>query len=369
MTTLHSNNPVPSNGSVATVIRGRKSISMTLSGVGAVRAVVQIMAHEDGAAPGPIGNQIVVSGTTTVTATQTFDADAGKVYLQLIDITPACTFSATLADLGPIQDTNPGSPSNPFASTAERDAWAAANLGTLLPGRSTAWAMPGPVEYRFVGPGAGDWENAAALLSQSIGSDGDLVYTHPTGQKLFNGNFLYSWTRQGGGDFSNLTVESTSETTVIDETVQGRNGIVPVLAAGYLLAKGPLWVRVRGGYGVVGADPVLTVRVYLGSTVVGIKRIDLSTFTRTTENMGMSLLFWIEPLDQLSPGTNLRLRAHHYGQVSKGLADSAGSFLLSEDETYSNIDGTVAQNLKVTAQWSALGSQTWAFFDGIEVYR
>ena len=83
----------------------------------------------------------------------------------------------------------------------------------------------------------------------------------------------------------------------------------------------------------------------------------------------MSLLFWIEPIDYLNPGTNLRLRTHHYGQASTGLADSAGSFLLSENETYSNIDATVAQNLRVTAQWSALGSQTWAFFDGIEVYR
>ena len=202
-----------------------------------------------------------------------------------------------------------------------------------------------------------------------VGLDGDLVYTHPTGQHLFNGNFLYSWTHQGGGDYSNRTVDSTSETTVIDATTQGRNGIVPVIAAGYLLSQGPIWVRVRGGYGVIGANPVLTVRVYFGSTVVGVKRIDLSTFTRTTENMGMSLLFWIEPLDYLNPGTNLRLRAHHYGQASKGLADSAGSFLLSENETYSNIDATVAQNLRVTAQWSALGSQTWAFFDGIEVYR
>lgn len=159
MPTLHSNNPVPSNGSVATVIRGVKSISMTLSGVGAVRAVVQIMAHEDGAAPGPIGNQIVVSGTTTVTTTQTFNAEAGQVYLQLVDITPACKFSATLTELGPIQDTNPGSSASPFTSTAERTAWATANLATLLPGRTTAWVIVGgvAVEYVWNGPLATDW--------------------------------------------------------------------------------------------------------------------------------------------------------------------------------------------------------------------
>lgn len=166
MPTLHSNNPVPSNGSVATVVRGVKSISMTLSGVGAIRAVVQIMAHEDGAAPGPIGDQIVVSGTTTVTATQTFNADAGKVYLQLIDIKPACKFSATLTELGPIQDANPGSPSAPFTSTAERDTWAAANLATLLPGRTTAWTIVGgaAVEYRFTGPEADKWVEIPLLV-------------------------------------------------------------------------------------------------------------------------------------------------------------------------------------------------------------
>lgn len=158
MPTLHSNNPVPSNGSVATVIRGVKSISMTLSGVGAIRAVVQIMSHEDGAAPGPIGSQIVVSGTTTVTTTQTFNAEAGKVYLQLIDITPACKFSATLTELGPIQDTNPGSPASPFASTEERNA-----AGLFRP-NTVAWVAndPVPTAYMLVNGATGvsdaDWQ-------------------------------------------------------------------------------------------------------------------------------------------------------------------------------------------------------------------
>lgn len=47
----------------------------------------------------------------------------------------------------------PGSPSAPFATTAERTAWATANLATLLPGRTTVWG-PGDVAHRFVGPGA-----------------------------------------------------------------------------------------------------------------------------------------------------------------------------------------------------------------------
>ena len=51
----------------------------------------------------------------------------------------------------------PGSPSAPFASEAQRTAWATANLATLLPGRSTVWG-PGAVEYVWNGPLATDWE-------------------------------------------------------------------------------------------------------------------------------------------------------------------------------------------------------------------
>ena len=57
----------------------------------------------------------------------------------------------------------PGSPSAPFASEAQRTAWATANLATLLPGRSTVWG-PGNVEYRFVGPGATGWVEIPLLV-------------------------------------------------------------------------------------------------------------------------------------------------------------------------------------------------------------
>jgi hypothetical protein len=62
-----------------------------------------------------------------------------------------------LTDLGPIQDTNPGSPSAPFATAGERTAWATANLASLLPGRTTVWG-PGNVEYLWNGPLATDWQ-------------------------------------------------------------------------------------------------------------------------------------------------------------------------------------------------------------------
>lgn len=212
-------------------------------------------------------------------------------------------------------------------------------------------------------------------IPMTIGSNGDLVYTHPTGQKLFNGNYLYSWTYQGGGIYSNFTldgsIQGTTETTIIDQTSAGRNGLYPILSANYLLSGfGPLWVRIRGGYGLVGATPTLTVRVYLGATVVLTKVIDYSTVGITSgDNTGYEILFWLEPINEVSPGTSLRLRGHQKATVSKGNANGSASFVCNEDETYSNINGTVAQNIKITAQWSAVGTTTWAFFDGIEVYR
>ena len=51
----------------------------------------------------------------------------------------------------------PGSPSSPFASEAQRTAWATANLATLRSGVSMVWG-PGNVEYVWNGPLATDWE-------------------------------------------------------------------------------------------------------------------------------------------------------------------------------------------------------------------
>ena len=53
-------------------------------------------------------------------------------------------------------DIGPGSPSTPFATIAERTAWAAANLSSLRSGASTVWG-PGNVKYVWNGPLATDW--------------------------------------------------------------------------------------------------------------------------------------------------------------------------------------------------------------------
>jgi hypothetical protein len=50
-----------------------------------------------------------------------------------------------------------GAPSAPFATEAERTAWATANLASLLTGRTTVWG-PGNAEYVWNGPLVTDWQ-------------------------------------------------------------------------------------------------------------------------------------------------------------------------------------------------------------------
>lgn len=218
----------------------------------------------------------------------------------------------------------------------------------------------------------------------SVGSDGDLIYRHVSGQKLFNGNFLYSWTHQGGGDYSNLTVDTLTETVIVAPGSGGRNGIVPKISPRYFmradgsynLSNGPIWIRVRGGYGVIGANPIMTVRVYFfgastGNQLIAEMKMDLSAFPRVVgDNTGCEYLCWIEPINLgPEPSYDLRLRAHQIGQASRGNDIAQGSWVFSENETYSNIRADEEQEITITAQWSALGSQTWAFFDGLEIFR
>lgn len=97
---------------------------------------------------------------------QTFSTPANLYAEQVADIAAGGTgnFGPTVTiagvtwtwDVHYYVETAPGSPSNPFTSTAERTAWATANLSRLRSGVSTVWG-PGAVEYRFVGPGPEDF--------------------------------------------------------------------------------------------------------------------------------------------------------------------------------------------------------------------
>ena len=98
--TLHLNNPVPSNGAVVSSLGGRHTVTVTLAGVGAISCVVQAWGSEQGTDARKIGALVTVSGTTTVSQTLTFDADCKQFWLELVKLSPACKFNATVENDG-----------------------------------------------------------------------------------------------------------------------------------------------------------------------------------------------------------------------------------------------------------------------------
>lgn len=98
--TLHLNNPVPSNGAVVSSLGGRHTVTVTLAGVGAISCVVQAWGSEQGTDSRKIGAPVTVSGTTTVSQTLTFDADCKQFWLELVKLSPACKFNATVENDG-----------------------------------------------------------------------------------------------------------------------------------------------------------------------------------------------------------------------------------------------------------------------------
>lgn len=216
----------------------------------------------------------------------------------------------------------------------------------------------------------------APLPSESFqGSDGDLVVADPTGQEIFLGDKLFSWTYNVGRqwDYANLTVESTKEQVLVSDATEGRDGIRPVLKPRYLLqGSGPVWIRIRGGYLLLqGALPTLTFKVYFGSTLVARKSYDFRSAGAITgtSGMGMETEFWIEPIAYRSPGTSLRLRAHQKGYASLGTEDTSALWNTAETETYSDVDGTRELPVRITAQWSEHPGTAQAYVDGIEMFR
>ena len=101
--TLHLNNPVPSNGAVVSSLGGRHTVTVTLAGVGAISCVVQAWGSEQGTDSRKIGAPVTVSGTTTVSQTLIFDADCKQFWLELVKLSPACKFNATVENDGSTQ--------------------------------------------------------------------------------------------------------------------------------------------------------------------------------------------------------------------------------------------------------------------------
>lgn len=205
------------------------------------------------------------------------------------------------------------------------------------------------------------------------GSDGDLVTIAPSGQEIFLGNKLYAWTFSGRDwDYANLTIESSQEEVLVSGTTPGRNGIRPVLKAGYLQQGfGPVWIRIRGGYLLAGSLPTLTFKVYLGKVLVAQKAYDFAKAGAITGTSGMGLetTFWIESIAYREPGDALRLRCHQKGYAALGTEDTSGLWNTAETETYSTVDATADLPIKITAQWSEDAGKAQAYVDGIDIFR
>jgi hypothetical protein len=213
----------------------------------------------------------------------------------------------------------------------------------------------------------------AMPLAFHQGSDGDLVTVDPTGQELFLGNKLFAWTfHDREWDYANLTVESTDEHVLVSGSTEGRNGLRPVLKAGYLQQGfGPVWIRIRGGYLLGESRPTLTFKVHFGEVLVAQKTYDFSRAGAIsgTSGMGMETTFWIEPIAYRKPGTALRLRCHQKGYASLGTKDTSGLWNTAETETYSTVDGTQPIPIRITAQWSGHAGKAEAYVDGIDIFR
>lgn len=96
--TLHGGSTCPGNGQTVTVETGNHTVSLAVAGTGAVRFKAQLWRKESGCTGGPVGAPITASGTTTATATFDFSANRSELWAQLIEVSDASTFTASVAD-------------------------------------------------------------------------------------------------------------------------------------------------------------------------------------------------------------------------------------------------------------------------------
>ena len=177
--TLHLNNPVPSNGAVVSSLGGRHTVTVTLAGVGAISCVVQAWGSEQGTDSRKIGAPVTVSGTTTVSQTLTFDADCKQFWLELVKLSPACKFNATVENDGTIAMPGPVRAPNVRA------------FDWLRRSRARMWSDP--IGYAVWGSSSGEFGSTKNVLAgtnvafaetpagfmtafQQRGADWDLVW-------------------------------------------------------------------------------------------------------------------------------------------------------------------------------------------------
>ena len=149
---LHANTPCAGKGNVSTLSGPNHSIAVSVAGVGAVFAQFQVWGREDGGEHGKINGLVTVSGTTSATQTVTFTGRYKEIWLELVGISAASTFSATITTL-----------ETEFATKAELDAAVAANGGQSLgPAVSVAGVLWGWV------PAASGYQPSTSLRYASF---------------------------------------------------------------------------------------------------------------------------------------------------------------------------------------------------------
>ena len=156
--------PIVSNGrfrlASPTSVLGSPSLAMQSA---AQLAVVNVYSDDSGR----IEAVLTVAGTTLTPIVNS----AGKPFTaqQLFGLSIEVT-GITNGEVLYTTDEPNGSPSAPFTTTAERTAWAAANLATLRSGVSRVWGPGDSTEYVWNGPLATDWAGIRGPYPGSPGS-------------------------------------------------------------------------------------------------------------------------------------------------------------------------------------------------------
>lgn len=261
--TLHLNNPVPSNGAVVSSLGGRHTVTVTLAGVGAISCVVQAWGSEQGTDSRKIGAPVTVSGTTTVSQTLTFDADCKQFWLELVKLSPACKFNATVENDGTLVADYPIVAPNvqryPVVTTPRTvtQRLRGDGLRACLHGSST---LANGSTYQLLGGVAGDRKQCTNSLIWALNAHGaeiDEVWNGAfSGDKTasIEAKFNADWARTVGGvqlrdawDVEFFAPAFNNLTDPTDDLVSAKAAIVRMLRKMVRYGKRVVWIMPFAG--------------------------------------------------------------------------------------------------------------------------
>lgn len=237
-----------------------------------------------------------------------------------------------------------------------------------------------------VGPGAlASVADIAAMPINALqaGVGGGMIYNHPTGQKIFDGNKLFS---AYVADVSAFT--ATSEATVItpasiasQHNIDGKynrlsiHKIPPVIRAGFMSTKERLLhshFELGGNFSTTPTAKTLTIREYW------LKPDDTATKMLEIVIDGANLAAWTSGsnrpihvfadynIDNIVSPTSQKLRVHwrvFVGKLSFGQLWDAGESFFGD---YPVCDLSVENRIKWTAQWNVSGGTLYS--DSLEYF-